>query len=159
MKERTQWPTMIVLHCSDTEDGHGTDRDAIRKYHIEVNSWDDIGYHFVLERIGNSYALLPGRNPAYIGAHVRGHNHESIGLCVVGSYEKTVPDETFHSTVWALATLCLMYGLPANCIKGHRELDNAKTCPGIAWDLDKVRRFVAAYLERCKTTGLKPNVS
>lgn len=156
MMIRAQWPTVIVLHCSDTEDGFGTDREAIRKYHVEVNHWDDIGYHFVLERIANSYALLPGRDPKLIGAHVRGHNANSIGLCVVGKYDDHLPDETFFAAVSALSELCMMYGLTAAAIKGHRELDSNKTCPGKAWDLDKVRRAVASYLERINRVGIKP---
>ncbi|MEM4234447.1 MAG: N-acetylmuramoyl-L-alanine amidase [Candidatus Methanomethylicaceae archaeon] len=157
MFERTKHPTLIVFHCSDTEDGPGNNTKAIREYHISHNGWDDIGYHFVLERLQNSYVLFPGRSPKFIGAHAAGHNHESLGVCIVGKYENEVPDQAFSAAVSALAMLCLMYGLDAESIKGHRELSGSKgkTCPGAAWDLDRLRRHVAVYLNRLRAEGMR----
>lgn len=155
---RVSWPTLIVFHCSDTEDGPGNDVEAIRKYHIERNGWADIGYHFVIEKRNNVYVMVPGREPQAIGAHAVGYNHNSIGVCIVGKYDMNVPDSAFSAAVQGLAHVCWTYGLPAGAIRGHRELPEhatKKTCPGLAWDLNRLRRHVEVYLDRLRKEGLR----
>ena len=44
----------------------------------------DIGYHFVIQRNGE---VDEGRPIEQTGAHVKGHNHDSIGICYIGGVE------------------------------------------------------------------------
>ncbi|WP_153116042.1 N-acetylmuramoyl-L-alanine amidase [Rhodocyclus tenuis] len=74
-----------------------------------------IGYHFVLYTNG---AIVTGRAPAEIGAHVQGHNVDSLGICLVGT-DKFSPAqwESLRGVVDSLAKL-----YPAARIVGHRDL-------------------------------------
>lgn len=47
--------------------------------------WSDIGYHDVIKRNGVHQA---GRPVERAGAHVRGHNGKSIGICLIGGVDE-----------------------------------------------------------------------
>ena len=147
----TMTPRRIILHCSDTEDGPGNSWPAIRGYHIAVNRWADIGYHYGLERIDGRIILQSGRAPWTEGAHCKaeGRNHDSLGLCVVGRYDEVAPDdELYDRTVQTLAELCFYFQIRHEAVSGHREYDPGKTCPGLTWDLDRLRADIGARLYR-----------
>jgi N-acetylmuramoyl-L-alanine amidase len=154
-------PAYLILHCSDTEDGPGYSWDAIRRYHMasppQGRGWSDIGYHMGLERLGPHLVLVPGRRPDVEGSHcvAAGRNHDSLGLCVVGKFDDEPPSpETYSATVMVLAALAFAFRIPVNNVRGHREYEDAKTCPGLCWDLDRVRADVAALLSREPLVGV-----
>lgn len=84
----------IILHCTDTPTD--TNVQAIRKYHINVNKWRDIGYHLLVDINGKWYK---GRNIIEIGAHCVGHNANSIGIAYIGR-------EPTAKVIEALAHVC-----------------------------------------------------
>jgi N-acetylmuramoyl-L-alanine amidase len=94
------------------------------KLHVEGNKWKDIGYHFYITRDGE---IHPGRAPNVVGAHVKGRNQNSIGICYEG-YEKPMPNQ-----ISAIFTLYRMlkrdYGIGYGKWYGHYEFDSNKTCP------------------------------
>jgi len=141
-------PRYIILHSSDTEDGETLSWPAIKRYHVEVNGWSDIGYHYGLERYRNAVVALPGRPWWRQGAHCRaaGRNRDSLGVCVVGRFEDSVDPLIWRATVDLLTVLCWAFGIRAGHVFGHREFEAAKTCPGRAWDLDAVREGVERRL-------------
>lgn len=74
---------VLIIHCSDSpRPEHGVD--VIRQWHTDPiphgRGWQDIGYHYVIERSGE---LKEGRPLHLKGAHTFGHNEE-IGLCLCG---------------------------------------------------------------------------
>src|SRR3990172_1704713 len=75
----------IVIHCADTPAGKFFDINDIRKWHTDPppkgRGWSDVGYHFVVLINGNIQIGRPLETP---GAHVAGHNAESIGICYIG---------------------------------------------------------------------------
>lgn len=146
----------IVLHHSLTEDGHTVSWNAIRDYH-KAQGWDDIGYHFGIEEIGNAVEILVGRTVGTLGAHTKElrMNARSIGICVVGNYDLIVPSEAHLAKLHALLVwLCRDYGIPAKNVVGHREVGEMagldwrrghyKTCPGTLFPLDLVRSRLTA---------------
>lgn len=121
----------IVVHCSDSPnnrvdrrlDGAG----ALHRWHLE-KGWSGIGYHAVIDESG---VLAYGRpvfsdtKEFWEGAHVLGHNHDSIGICLIGAdYFHPEQLETlrrqidFYLTIW-----------PDAQVVGHCNLDPNKTCP------------------------------
>lgn len=120
----------IVIHCSATPPDMDIDANDIRDWHVNDNHWNDIGYHWVIRRDGE---VEPGRDEAIAGAHVRGHNGDSIGVCLVGGTDADMGgDANFTSAQWAaLETLVreLLDRYPEADVMGHRELDDGKECP------------------------------
>ena len=149
-------PTELILHCSDTEDGPNLSWPAIKRFHKEVNGWTDIGYHFGIERYGDGYVLLPGRDPRLPGAHCRAarKNYTSLGLCVVGKYDLDSPSEELYTMVAkGAAWICMAHGIDPSAIAGHCEYEPAKTCPGRRFNVREVQERVMDYLNTASDIG------
>lgn len=120
----------IIVHCSATREGQNISVDTIRKWHVEGRGWTDIGYHFYIDLHGDIYK---GRDIAKIGAHTKGYNRNSIGICYCGGVEidgKTPKDtrteEQEDSLLAVLRTLKAMY--PKAVIHSHNDFAR-KACP------------------------------
>lgn len=121
----------LVVHCSATPAGKPFRATDIDRWHRE-RGWDGIGYHFVLTLDG---AIEPGRPLDEAGAHVAGHNADTIGICYVGGMnaQNTAPLDTLNDRQ-ADALALLLDGLrarwPEARILGHRDFPGvAKACP------------------------------
>ena len=72
----------IILHCTATQEGKDYSVDYFRIMHMdEPRMWSDIGYHYIIRNDENG-TIEQGRPIERAGAHVRGHNQESIGIAV-----------------------------------------------------------------------------
>ena len=151
-------PKRIILHHSLTADSKTVSWGAIRRYHTSYTlngsilskkeadryiesglyirkPWRDIGYHFGIELIGNSYEILVGRMPNIQGAHCRGNNKDSIGICFVGNYDITLPsDKMITKGIQLVVWLCKTYNISSENIFGHCDF-SSKTCPGKKFNL------------------------
>jgi N-acetyl-anhydromuramyl-L-alanine amidase AmpD len=99
--------------------------EAIKRFHVERNGWRDVGYHYVIERSGEVKA---GRPHEEQGAHAKDHNHDTLGICMVGEGGLFTPAQISALTV-TLRWLCGLYALPCAAVMGHRDLA-ATECPG-----------------------------
>ena len=120
----------IIVHCSATREGQDIPVETIKKWHIEGRGWSDIGYHFYIDIHGK---IQKGRDIAKIGAHCKGQNRNSIGLCYCGGVEAdgktpkdTRTDEQKDALLAVLRTLKAMY--PEAIIHSHNDYAN-KACP------------------------------
>jgi N-acetylmuramoyl-L-alanine amidase len=118
----------IILHCTATPDGRHVDVDTIRSWHRK-RGWSDIGYHYVIYLDGSVHA---GRDVARAGAHVVGHNADTIGVVYVGGTDAggkakdTMNDAQQTAFVNLVKHLRDQYG-PLT-LHGHNEYA-AKACP------------------------------
>jgi len=122
----------IVLHCSDSPHGHGTGAEDIHEWHL-ARGWSGIGYHYVICEDG---ALERGRPHYWKGAHVVGHNRNSLGICLIGI--DTFTDPQWSTLTDLLRSLKMLY--PGVTIHGHYEFTNGKTCPNF-----NVKQFLKDY--------------
>ena len=130
-------PRKIILHCSDTEDGSSFSTGAIKKYHIEHNGWLDVGYHALVEQVGDDYFVIMGRPWDMDGAHTQGQNAWSLGLCFVGKYDtKEPPEKMLKEASKIVKTWMRLYGIPLSEIHKHSEYAD-KTCPGSSFPFSK----------------------
>lgn len=119
----------IIWHCSATPEGRHVSTSTIKAWH-KGRGWSDIGYHYVIELDGRVYE---GRPIAKQGAHVKGHNKDSIGICYVGGLDssgKVAKDTRTSAQKATLYTLTaqLLREHPGATVHGHNEYDN-KACP------------------------------
>lgn len=131
--------TDIIIHCSATKNHEHTTRDEIKRWHVEENGWSDIGYHWVIETPGH---VRLGRPAGKAGAHVKGYNSTSLGICLVGTDEFS--DKQMISLFRMLIVLSSIY--PEAKIRGHRDYPGVKkTCPGFD------------VVEWCQIHNINPN--
>lgn len=125
--------TKIIVHCSATPEGKDYSVNTIRDWHL-ARGWRDIGYHFVIYRNGE---IAEGRPIEQSGAHTKGENYCSIGICYIGGVEaekkdgKWPPKDTRTADqVAALQDLLcqLKEQYPAAVVYGHRDF-SSKACP------------------------------
>lgn len=114
---------LIVVHCSATPEGRDVTAADINKMHI-ARGFKKIGYHYVVRLDGT---VETGRKENEIGAHAKGYNANSIGVCYVGglaSDGKTPKDTRTPAQKSALKKLLhtLKQRYPDARIVGHRDL-------------------------------------
>jgi N-acetyl-anhydromuramyl-L-alanine amidase AmpD len=144
-------PEYIILHHSLTKDSGTVSWQAIRNYHINTLEWDDIGYHFGIEFVSNNnnkakvlrknhYEVFVGRMLDKAGAHCRGMNHNSIGICFVGNFDLYKPEhEMWTLGLKLVRSLMKVFNIPVKNVKGHRDFATYKSCPGLSFDMGKFR--------------------
>lgn len=117
----------IVLHCSATEEGHPFGAADIRRWH-KARGWKDIGYHYVILLDGT---VEYGRPVDQVGAHVKGHNSTTVGVCYIGGLRHGEPADTM-TPEQEVSFLELVYALRKSLgyltVHGHNEY-SAKACP------------------------------
>lgn len=117
----------IIYHCSATRASQDIGAAEIRRWHVDGNKWQDIGYHYVIRFNGE---IEPGRPLEKAGAHCTGYNERSIGICLVGGgpmgEDNCFTKAQFDSL--ALLTKFLRLRFPNATIHGHKEFAN-KACP------------------------------
>ena len=125
--------SLLVVHCSDTENNLNFTATDIHKMHLGFG-WDGIGYHKIINRSGK---VENGRPEYWVGAHVKGKNSISLGVCLIGRRKFT--KKQFISLERVLRKWKLVY--PKAKIVGHRDTGNtSKTCPNFdvkAWVKNK----------------------
>lgn len=119
----------IIIHCSATREGADFTAADIRRWH-KRQGWQDIGYHYVIRIDGTIEAGRPEDQP---GAHCKGYNNGSIGVCYIGGVAqdgKTAKDTRTEAQKASLLSLVreLKMRYPLATVCGHREFA-AKACP------------------------------
>jgi len=120
----------IIIHCSATPIGVDFSAETIRDWHVKGNKWDDIGYHYIVRLNGS---LEYGRPVGISGAHCKGHNKHSIGICYIGGMDKDMKEwEDTRTEKQSESLLSLLKVLkkfhPEAVVHGHRDF-SSKACP------------------------------
>lgn len=150
-KTRTNNKRFIVLHHSVSAD-HPTlgNVGAIRNYHVNVNGWFNVGYHFILDRVSGRPEIVVGRMMDERGAHCKelDFNEVGIGICVIGNFDDEPPPlDTLSELRHLCRSLMNQYIITKENVIGHREAqaiggvppEKRKTCPGTAWNMEHFR--------------------
>ncbi len=120
----------VAIHCAATKPSMDVPVERIKKWHLK-KGWSDIGYHFYITRDG---VIHKGRAEEVVGAHVRGFNSKSIGICYEGGIneagrpEDNRTDDQKKSLVYLINIMKRKY---KGCIvQGHRDFPGvSKACP------------------------------
>jgi len=120
----------LIIHCSATREcDDSVNASVIDRWH-KARGWKGCGYHFIVLIDGT---IETGRMIDEVGAHVKGMNKSSIGICYIGGLEKDgkTPKDTRtpqqkESLLLLIKTLKKIY--PEATLHGHNEFSN-KACP------------------------------
>lgn len=155
-----QWPQTyskaikkIIIHHTSTDEGKDLNGDknitkedveallrAIYYYHAVFRGWGDIGYHYLVDPLGNVYEGKNGGEKV-VGAHAYCANTGSIGISFIGNYsDKIPPKAALDASVKLLGELSNLYdlkldesskwhGKETRNLVGHRDY-GATVCPG-----------------------------
>ena len=125
----------------------------IQDFHQNGRGWNDIGYHFLVDRAGNIYQ---GRPETVIGAHVGGANTGNIGVCLLGCYHppeascfQTITPESRQSIVEIFSWVSDTYGQSPSVLLGHRDYFGTTACPGdnIWIELPRFRAEISDFIQ------------
>ena len=118
----------IIVHCSATKEGKAFNVADITRWHKQ-RGFATIGYHWVVLLDGT---IQQGRAEMTMGAHCKGHNANSIGICYIGGLDENGKSKDTRTPEQKKALLELLKRLkkdyPKATIHGHREFAN-KDCP------------------------------
>lgn len=140
-------PTKIIIHHSAGQDTDEANWKNIKRYHVEDRGWNDIGYHALVEKIGDEYMNIDGRPDDEIGAHAKGSNSTSLGICFVGDYTKKKPTNE-HLDLGALKIAEWMQKHNINGLDDvipHRDVGKT-TCPGKSFPVTLLKDYIGKHL-------------
>jgi len=93
-----------------------------------------VGYHYIITRSGE---LEYGRDIHEIGAHTRGSNRDSIGICLIGGRKEDEDEWEFNYTPEQMLTLYelleavdMVFGYLR--LGGHGNFQDNRECPGFS---------------------------
>lgn len=148
----------IEIHHSLSKDGSTNDWVAIKNWHMgKIGSPDinnpnynpyvrkpmlDIGYHFGIEKVGDTLVYQVGRSLNMFGGHTVGHNKVGIGICLLGNYDVSIPTDDQYFCVSQVCGLLLnKFYISKDCIYPHSKFAN-KSCPGTKFDMSKLKSLI-----------------
>lgn len=115
---KDNYPQWLVIHHSAATENQTVE--SIENYHLSLG-WEGIGYAYVITKLGE---VWKGRPEHYHGAHVKEQNinFKSIGILMVGDFDKKLPTEEQVSALKALLLeLQARYSIPNEKIVPHRR--------------------------------------
>lgn len=145
----------IIIHCSATPNGRWHKAADIDRWHkdrgfrrdpkmAEHSLLKHIGYHYVISTRGG---VESGRRHDEVGAHCKGHNFRSLGICLIGT-------DRYTPTQWTALTglvAGLMRQFPDARVLGHRDASPDLNHDGKITSDEWIKRCpgfdVAAWLE------------
>jgi hypothetical protein len=145
---------------------------GIEFFHVRGNGWNDIGYNFLVDRFGTVYEGRGGgidRN--VVGAHAAGFNSGTVGVSLLGTFQRVAPSRPMQSALvsllaWRLdvahvdplsAVVYTSGGNPKfrrgklvtlRAVSGHRDTGPTE-CPGA-----DAYRLLPSLARRIAATGL-----
>lgn len=138
MNQKLKDINLIVIHCSATRENQDYTFEQLKKDH-RLRGFTAAGYHIYIRKDGSTFY---GRPFTTCGAHVSGHNRNSIGICYEGGYSnKMKPKDTRTEEQIEELILSLLYVLKKIKkaggdiklvrITGHRDLSPDKDGNGV----------------------------
>ncbi|MEX2505184.1 MAG: N-acetylmuramoyl-L-alanine amidase [Egicoccus sp.] len=142
-------PKFTVIHHTAGSNSYTKAQSAsvvrgIYSYHVNAQRWNDIGYNILIDRYGQVFeGRAGGLERGVIGAHAAGFNTGSIGVSVMGNFDKAdIPSVAVESVARVVAWKYDLHGIDArasrtisqngktiNVTTAHRNVGST-ACPG-----------------------------
>ncbi|MBN1935082.1 MAG: N-acetylmuramoyl-L-alanine amidase [Anaerolineae bacterium] len=118
----------------------------VAQFHVKNMDWPGIGYHFYVDDKGIIYKT---NHLTTISYHVGNYDSVSVGICVGGTFTKTIPTPAqIKSTAHLAAWLIDEFSLPLEAVRGKKEFIDTQS-PGHQWlDGQKWKNLLLAEVKR-----------
>ncbi|MCI1647128.1 MAG: N-acetylmuramoyl-L-alanine amidase [Bacteroides sp.] len=140
---------LIVIHCSATRCDRNYTEQELTADHLR-RGFSEAGYHFYIRKNGDIKTLRPLEKA---GAHARGYNAHSIGICYEGGLDShgiardTRTEWQRHSLRVLIRTLLLDY--PGAKVVGHRDLSPDLNHDGEIEPMEWTKQCPCFEVKRC----------
>ncbi len=162
-KPRDNSPEYIIVHHTGgtvanplADTSHHT-AEGIEKGHMAPpNNFEGLGYQYVIHKNGD---VWKGRPEHYHGAHTTNYNKKSIGICLSGNFDATLPTKEQENALKSLVVdIQVRYNIPLEKIVPHRTFA-VKSCYGRKLADDWARKLVAVTEEMVALTVPKSRLA
>ncbi|HEY54394.1 MAG TPA: N-acetylmuramoyl-L-alanine amidase, partial [Caldilineae bacterium] len=125
--------THIAIHHSAAPASVTPQRIAHHHVFAETQQWPGMGYHYFISADGT---IQHTQSLAFSANHVYGHNRETVGVCLAGNFDHSIPTlAQLAATGRLVAWLMTELDIPLHNVWGHKAFPRAATsCPGAQWD-------------------------
>ena len=138
---RQDTDTIVIHHAAMPIE---TSRADIHELHLK-NGWAGTGYHKLVFANG---AVENGRPEQMVGAHAAGANRRSLGIVLVGDFNKERPAQSHLATAAVLtAELMGKYRIPLKNVLPHRMVNEDTDCPGTQFPWQEFLRLAESSLK------------
>ncbi|WP_086564889.1 N-acetylmuramoyl-L-alanine amidase [Streptomyces africanus] len=147
---------VFVHHTAGTNDYTCAESASIVRgvflYHVRSNGWNDIGYHFLVDKCGTVFeGRAGGMDKPVLGAHTYGFNTATSSVSVLGDYSKTTANSAVRASVAKVAAWKLgLYGIdPTGTTVLTAGADNGKYKAGQKVTLHRISGHRDGYPTEC----------
>ncbi|MFJ4976024.1 peptidoglycan recognition protein [Streptomyces coeruleorubidus] len=152
----TDTQAMFVHHTAGTNDYTCAESASVVRgvflYHVRSNGWNDIGYHFLVDKCGTLFEGRAGDiDKPVLGAHTYGFNAGTSSISVLGDYNKTTANTAVRESVAKVAAWKLgLYGIdPTGTVVLTAGADNGKYKAGQKATLPRISGHRDGYPTEC----------
>jgi len=132
-------PNYIIIHHEGASNGFY----VVNSYHKQRWNFKSslgfyIGYQYYIDTSGK---VLQGRADTEEGAHTKGMNSGTIGICLQGNFNVQKPSFAQMTALKALVKRKMNeYAIPFNNIGGHRQFRDT-SCPGLNLPNSEIKKL------------------
>jgi hypothetical protein len=152
----TDTRAMFVHHTAGTNDYTCSESASIVRgvflYHVRSNGWNDIGYHFLVDKCGTVFeGRAGGIDKPVLGAHTYGFNTGTSSISVLGDYGETTANTAVRESVAKVAAWKLgLYGIdPTGTVVLTAGADNGTYMAGQKATLHRISGHRDGYPTEC----------
>ncbi|MFJ4535755.1 peptidoglycan recognition protein [Streptomyces tibetensis] len=152
---------MFVHHTAGTNDYTCSQSASIVRgvflYHVQSNGWNDIGYHFLVDKCGTVFeGRAGGIDKPVLGAHTYGFNTATSSVSVLGDYSTAATNAAVRESVAKVAAWKLgLYGIdPTGTVVLTAGVDNGKYKLGQKVTFQRISGHRDGYPTECPGQNL-----
>ncbi|MEV5339777.1 FG-GAP-like repeat-containing protein [Streptomyces sp. NPDC052676] len=157
----TDTKAVFVHHTAGTNDYTCAESASIVRgiftYHVQSNGWNDIGYHFLVDKCGTVFeGRAGGIDKPVLGAHTYGFNTDTSSISVLGDYNTATTNTAVRESVAKVAAWKLgLYGVnPSGTVVLTAAADNGKYTAGQKVTLNRISGHRDGYPTECPGRNL-----
>ncbi|WP_327247780.1 FG-GAP-like repeat-containing protein [Streptomyces sp. NBC_01320] len=130
---------------------------GIFNYHVQSEGWNDIGYHFLVDKCGTVFeGRAGGIDKPVQGAHTYGFNTDTSSISVLGDYNTATTNPAVRESIAKVAAWKLgLYGInPAGTVVLTAAAANGKYTAGQKVTLNRISGHRDGYPTECPGNNL-----